>query len=153
QASREVFGWPQLVAVTGLASARAAIELIVEQGEGSGGDWRQAHFGHFSTVLDEFLAATRADPEFSPARPARPGYVRRPPDQPQAAIISDPLTAQVADLFDAAHQTMLQALYRCFLHSDETSQQVRTLVNTAVQLMTGVLRPLGSLLTTLPLGP
>ena len=153
QASREVFSWPGLVAVTDLASARAAIELIVEQGEGSGGDWREAHFGHFSTVLDEFLAATRADPEFSPARSARPAYVQRPPDQPQATMISDPLTAQVADLFDAAHQTMLQALCRCFLHSDETNQEVRTLVETAVRLMAGVLRPLGSVLTTLPLGP
>jgi Ferritin-like len=153
QASREVFGWPELVPVTDLASARAAIELIVEQGEGAGGDWREAHFGHFSTMLDEYLAATRADPGFSPARPARPAYVRRPPDQPQATIISDPLTAQVADLFDAAHQTMLQALCRCFIHSDETDEEVRTLVITAVRLMAGVLRPLGSVLTTLPLGP
>jgi hypothetical protein len=59
----------------------------------------------------------------------------------------------VADLFDAAHQPMLQALCRCFLHSGETNQEVRTLVQTAVRLMAGVLRPLGSLLTTLPLGP
>jgi len=48
---------------------------------------------------------------------------------------------------------MLQALCRCFLHSGETNQEVRTLVQTAVRLMAGVLRPLGSLLTTLPLGP
>jgi Ferritin-like len=153
QASREVFGWPELVPVTDLASARAAIELIVEQGEGAGGDWREAHFGHFSTILDEFLAATRADPDFSPARPARPAYVRRPPDQPEATVISDPLTARVADLFDAAHQTTLQALCRCFMHSDETGEEVRTLLDTAVRLMAGVLRPLGSILTTLPLGP
>jgi hypothetical protein len=153
QASREVFGWPELVAVTDLASARAAIELIVEQGEGAGGDWREAHFGRFSTILDELLAASRADPGWSPARPARPAYVRYPPDQPQATIISDPLTAQVADLFDAAHQTMLQALYRCFVHSEETDQEVKTLVGTAVRLMAGVLRPLGSVLTSLPLGP
>jgi hypothetical protein len=78
QASREVFGWPELVVVTDLGSARAAIELIVEQGEGAGGDWREAHFGRFSTILDEFLAATRADSDFSPARPARAAYVRRP---------------------------------------------------------------------------
>jgi hypothetical protein len=153
QARPEVFDWRELVPVTDLASARAAIELIVEQGEGAGGDWREAHFGRFSTILDEFLAATRADPDFSPARPARPAYVRRPPDQPQATIISDPLTAQVADLFDAAHQTMLQALCRCFTHSDETDEEVSTLVGTAVRLMAGVLRPLGSVLTTLPLGP
>jgi hypothetical protein len=153
QASREVFGWPELVAVTDLASARAAIELIVEQGEGAGGDWREAHFGRFSTILDELLAATRANPDYSPARPARPAYVRRPPDQPQATIISDPLTAQVADLFDAAHQTMLQALCRCFAHSDETDEEVKTLAGTAVRLMAGLLRPLGSVLTSLPLGP
>jgi hypothetical protein len=153
QARREVFGWPELVPVTDLASARAAIELIVEQGEGAGGDWREAHFGRFSTILEEFLAATRADPDFSPARPARPAYVRRPPDQPEATMISDPLTAQVAELFDAAHQTMLQVLCRCFIHSDETDEEVTTLVNAAVRLMAGVLRPLGSVLTTLPLGP
>src|SRR5499427_4908115 len=34
----------------------------------AGGDWREAHFGHFSTILDEFLTAARADPDFSPAR-------------------------------------------------------------------------------------
>ena len=153
QASREVFGWPELVAVTDLASARTAIELIVEQGEGAGGDWREAHFGRFSAILDEFLAATQAGSDLSLARPARPAYVRRPPDQPEATIIGDPLTARVADLFDAAHQTMLQVLWRCFVRGDETDEQVGTLVNSAVRLMAGVLRPLGSVLTTLPLGP
>jgi hypothetical protein len=153
QASPAVFGWPELVAVTDLASARTAIELIVEQGEGAGGDWREAHFGRFSAILDEFLAARSADPDCSLARPARPAYVRRPPDQPQATIISDPLTARVADLFDAAHQTMLQVLWRCFVRGDETDERVSTLVDNAVRLMAGVLRPLGSVLTTLPLGP
>jgi hypothetical protein len=153
QATPEVFGWPELGAVTDVATARTAIDLIVEQGEGAGGDWREAHFGHFSTMLDEFLAAIRIDPDFAPARPARPAYVRRPPDQPEATVISDPITAQVADLFDAAHQTMLQALCRCFIHSDETDEEVKTLVGTAVRLMAGVLRPLGSILTTMPLGP
>jgi Ferritin-like len=153
QASPVVFGWPELVTVTDLASARTAIELIVEQGEGAGGDWREAHFGRFSAILDEFLAARSADPDCSLARPARPAYVRRPPDQPQATIISDPLTARVADLFDAAHQTMLQVLWRCFVRGDETDEQVSTLVDGAVGLMAGVLRPLGSVLTTLPLGP
>jgi Ferritin-like len=153
QASREVFGWPELVAVTDLASARTAIELIVEQGEGAGGDWREAHFGRFSAILDEFLAVAQASPGMEVARPARPAYVRRPPDQPAATIISDPRTARVADLFDAAHQTMLQVLWRCFVRGDESDEQVGTLVDSAVRLMAGVLRPLGSVLTTLPLGP
>ena len=104
QATRELLGWSELVAVTDLASAEAAIATIVEQGEGADGDWREAHFGGLSAVLEEYLAATQADPSFEPARPAQPAYVRRPPDQPLAVVISDPLTAQVADVFDAAHQ-------------------------------------------------
>ena len=116
QATREPLGWSELVAVTDLASAEAAIATIVEQGEGADGDWREAHFGRLSTILEEFLAATQADPSFTPARPAQPAYVRRPPDQPLAVVISDPLTAQVADVFDAAHQTLLQLLCRLFIH-------------------------------------
>jgi hypothetical protein len=37
QATPEMFRWPQLIAVTGLASARAAIDEIIEQGEGARG--------------------------------------------------------------------------------------------------------------------
>jgi hypothetical protein len=48
---------------------------------------------------------------------------------------------------------MLQVLWRCFVRGDETDEQVGTLVDSAVRLMAGVLRPLGSVLTTLPLGP
>jgi hypothetical protein len=153
QATRDRLGWPELVAVTDLASANAAVATIVEQGEGADGDWREAHFGRLATVLREFLAATEADPSFEPARPARPAYARRPPDQPLAVIISDPTTAQVADVFDAAHQTLLQALSRLFVHEGETDREVATLAGTAIGLMAAVLRPLGSLLTSLPLGP
>jgi hypothetical protein len=153
QATSKLLGWPELVAVTDLASAEAAIATIVEQGEGADGDWREAHFGRLSTILEEYLAATRADPAFAPARPARPAYVRRPPDQPLATVISDPLTAQVADLFDAAHQTLLQVLCRLFAHQDETDEEVATLAGTAIGLMAEALRPLGSVLTTMPLGP
>jgi hypothetical protein len=153
QATSKLLGWPELMAVTDLGSAKAAIATIVEQGEGADGDWREAHFGRLSNILDEYLAATRADPSFSPARPARPAYVRRPPDQPQATVIGDPLTAQVADLFDAAHQTLLQALCRLFLHDDETDEEVATLADAAIELMVGALRPLGSVLTAMPLGP
>ena len=46
QATTAVFEWSELTAVTDLASAKAAIELIVEQGEGARGDWRNAHFVH-----------------------------------------------------------------------------------------------------------
>ena len=154
QATTDVFEWPELTAVTDLASARAAIELIVEQGEGSRGDWRNAHFGKFVALLEDYLATRAADPGFEPARLVEPAYVRRPPDvDAEVATIGDPLTAQVADLFNALYETTLQALSRYFVHSGETDGQVTTLARTAKHLMNWVMRPLGSLLTTLPVGP
>jgi hypothetical protein len=154
QATTEVFEWTELTAVTDLASAKAAIELIVEQGEGARGDWRNAHFGRFIALLDDYLATRAADPGFEPARPVEPAYVRRPPDvETEVVIITDPLTAEVADLFNALYETTLQALSRYFVHSGESDEQVTTLATTAKHLMNWVMRPFGSILTTLPVGP
>jgi hypothetical protein len=47
----------------------------------------------------------------------------------------------------------LQTLSRYFIHGGETDGQVTTLATTAKHLMNWVMRPLGSLLTTLPVGP
>jgi hypothetical protein len=154
QATTEVFEWPELTAVTDLASAKAAIKLVIEQGEGARGDWRNAHFGKFVALLDDYLAARAADPGFEPTRPVEPAYARRPPDlEADLVTIGDPLTAQVVDLFNAIYETTLQTLSRYFVHSGETDGQVTTLATTAKHLMNWVMRPLGSLLTTLPVGP
>jgi hypothetical protein len=154
QATTEVFEWSELTAVTDLASARSAIELIVEQGEGARGDWRNAHFGKFVALLEGYLRCRAADPGFEPARPVQPAFVRRPPDvEADVVTIGDPLTAQVADLFNAVYETTLQTLSRFYVHSGETDGQVTILATTAKHLMNWVMRPLGSVLTTLPVGP
>ena len=62
--------------VTDLASARRAIDTIVEQGEGARGEWRDAHFGRLLGILDEYLEIKRADPDFEPARPVVAANVR-----------------------------------------------------------------------------
>src|SRR5262249_21521642 len=54
QATPERFRWPQLIAVTDLASARAAIDEIIEQGEGARGDWQAAHYGRFFGMWNEY---------------------------------------------------------------------------------------------------
>src|SRR4029453_8055638 len=76
QATEEHFRWPELVAVTDLASARRAIDTIVEQGEGARGEWRDAHFGRLLGILDEFIELKEADPGFEPARPVVAANVR-----------------------------------------------------------------------------
>jgi hypothetical protein len=153
QATTQVFEWLELTAVTDLASAKGAIELIVEQGEGARGDWRNAHFGKFVALLDDYLATRAADPGFEPARPVVSAYVRRPPDvEADTVIIGDPLTTQVADLFNAVYETTLQVLSRYFVHAGESDQQVTTLATVAKHLMNWVMRPLGNILATLPVG-
>src|SRR6185369_10505810 len=52
QATDVHFGFGDLAVVTDLASARAAIDTIVEQGEGARGAWRTAHFGRLVAILD-----------------------------------------------------------------------------------------------------
>ena len=84
QATTEVFEWPELTAVTDLASAKAAIELIVEQGEGARGDWRSAHFGKFVALLQAYRAARAVDPPSSrPARSSRPMCGAHPMSRPR----------------------------------------------------------------------
>jgi hypothetical protein len=154
QATQRYFGWPELVPVTNLASAQAAIETIVEQGEGARADRQDAHFGKFLRVLEEYLEFKRRDPDFEPARPVTVAWVRQPGDTnlPNPTLITDPTTAGVADLFNAAYEVLLQMLVRFFIHTEETEGELRTLSNTAVGAMFLLIKPLGQLLTTLPVG-
>jgi hypothetical protein len=153
QAVTEIFEWPELIAVTDLASARRAIEVIVEQGEGARGDWTKSHFGTFVGILEDLLAAQAADPAFNPARPVEPAFVRLPPDVRSGTLIQDQLTARVADLFNGLYETLLQVLSRYYIHHGETAAELDTLARTAKHLMNWVMRELGPVLTRLPTGP
>jgi len=155
QATPELFGgWTQLIAVTGLDSACAAIEEIIEQGEGARGDWQSAHYGRFLGIWEEYHRLREEDPDFEPARPVIPAFTRQPFDitEPQP-LLTDPATRSVAELFNLGYEVLLQVLTRFFTHTDETDDQLGTLVEAAFGLMAGVLRPLGAALTRMPAGP
>jgi hypothetical protein len=160
---------PELLPVTGLASAVTAIGTIVEEGEGARGSWQEAHFGRFLNILEEYRALAADDPSFAPARPSVTNpYVRVPrdllglatasgpaaPDDPRGVhLIQDRYTAAVSDLFNACYAAMLQLLYRFFQHTEETDAELSMLGETALAMMLQVIRPLGELLTGLPVGP
>jgi len=154
QATPDRFRWPQLVAVTDLASARQAIDEIIEQGEGARGDWRPAHYGRFFNIWNEYQQFREQDPSFEPARPVMPAFTRQPfdIDEPQP-LLTDPLTLRVGELFNLGYEVLLQTLTRFFTHTDETDKQLDALVQAAFGVMSGVLRPLGTALTRLPVGP
>jgi hypothetical protein len=152
QARWQAFRWDEITPVVDLASAREAIDKVVEQGEGVRGEWRTAHFGVFLGILDELRAMKAADPTFEPARVSVPAYVHALDDaDAPVAIIGNPLTGRVADLFDAAYETTLQALARYFVHTSESNEQVEVLARTAMRLMERVLKPVGIALTAMPL--
>jgi hypothetical protein len=153
QTSPDVMHWDGLVAVTDLDSAHRAIDVIVEQGEGATGDWREAHFGKFLAIYDEYLALRATDPTFEPARPVLAGHVRPHRYGDAVPLIDDPRTKRVADLFNVVNEIVLLALTRYFAHTDETAEQLKLLEGVGVGLMFVAVKPIGQLLTTLPFGP
>jgi len=146
QAVTDIFEWPELLAVTDLASAGQAIETIVEQGEGARGDWIKSHFGIFVGILEDLLTEQAVDPAFNPARPVEPAFVRLPPDVEAGTLIEDPATAQVADLANALYEVTLQVLSRYYVHHGETAAEFDILARTAKHLMNWVM-------PALPVGP
>jgi CDGSH-type Zn-finger protein/truncated hemoglobin YjbI len=153
QATREYFGWPELIAVTDAASAQRAIDEILEQGEGPRGHWKDAHFGQFVEILDEYLQLREANPAFDPVRPVVTVNVRPSERDTGVPLVTDPLTSQVMDLFNVSYEVLLLMLQRFFAHTEETDAQLKALADASVKLMFQAIKPLGDLVTTLPAGP
>ena len=152
QATQQYFGWPELVAVTDVASAQRAIDEILEQGEGPRGHWRDAHFGQFVAILEEYLQLREANPAFNPVRPVVTVNVRPSERDTSIPLATDPITRQVMDLFNVSYEILLLMLQRFFAHTEETDPQLKALADASVNLMFGAIEPLGNLVTTLPAG-
>jgi hypothetical protein len=154
QANPERFHWPELIAVTDLKSALAAVDQIIEQGEGARGDWRDAHYGRFLNIWEEYNELRRRDPSFEPARPVVPAFSHQPFDiAAERTLITDPLTTRVAEVTTLAYEVVLHLLLRFFTHVEETEEELAILIDAAIDTMASVLRPLAISMTTLPVGP
>ena len=152
QATQQYFGWPELVAVTDVATAQRAIDEILEQGEGPRGHWKDAHFGQFVAILDEYLQLREANPAFDPVRAVIPVNVRPSERDTSIPLATDPIARQVMDLFNVSYEILLLMLQRFFAHTEETDPQLKALADASVNLMFGAIEPLGDLVTTLPAG-
>lgn len=148
-----------LIAVSDLKSARQAIRMIVQQGEGvrvKPAYLPHTHFCIFSEI--------RADMELDHNRLAQIGarpVVRNPmtvlqPDvseRDQVTLIENPDTLRVAQLFNQSYEVMLLLLL--YLYSDQvkTEEQTNALMDAAFfPFMTMFVRPLAEILTELPVG-
>jgi CDGSH-type Zn-finger protein len=147
----------KLMPVTDAASARAALQMVIEQGEAPTVAHPDAHFWVFRAIWREYRAALReaeaSGVPFDPVRPVVSNPMTRFYDDTSAGIvIADPLTHQVADLFNVAYDTMLLMLLRFFGHIEETEPELAQLGRATLRLMTNTLRPLGEALARMPVG-
>lgn len=151
QATSDYFPFPELTAVTDLASALKVIELIVEQGEGLRGDIQNSHYARFLAIRGELDMLRAGRLGFEPARPVMENpHTQPPPDATEFNLVDNPEARRVSDLFNASYGLMLELLMRYFAHTEETHDELHALATTAVGIMRGVLDPVGSFLTTLP---
>ena len=67
-------------------------------------------------------------------------------------IIADPGTMRAMDLLNVVYEVLLQLLSRYFAHTDESPEQLDVLADVSVGLMYTAIKPLGSVVTTLPVG-
>lgn len=153
QARPETFRWPDLIPVHDLDSALKALDVVVEQGEGPRGDWKDAHYGQLLVILGEYLTMKREDPSFEPARPVMAATCRHPVDARESPLIGDPITGAVMDVFNVSYEVLLFLLARYFAHGHETDEQLETLADVAVELMITVIQPIGETITKMPVGP
>jgi CDGSH-type Zn-finger protein/uncharacterized Fe-S cluster protein YjdI len=140
----------KLVAVTNLKTACAAVEAIVEQGEGSPGHVEDSHYVKFCGVRDELAILSTADPGFVPAWPVARNPVMRKPPTPEGKVHVDaPETAPLLDLGNAMYGLMLRCLMGAFGQPAASQSLRRSLYDAAIDLMHTIV-PLAEQLARLP---
>ena len=135
-----------------LKEATSIIDQIIAEGEGAPTSAAGSHYARFVKIRDEYKALISQRPAFNPVKPvaANPQTFRHASGG-QGTEISNPLTLQVANLFNLVYESMLLLMIRFYAHTDETDTELTALQEIAFfPLMTMGIRPLGEVLTDLP---
>lgn len=151
QLGRNVADLEGIETITGLDAALRAIDVIVEQGEGSPRDRDDSHYRRFVEIRQELETLRAADPQFAPAWPVADNPVLRRPPEPEDKIFIDAREAAVLlDFACAAYGLLLRLLVQCFGRepADALARQKR-LFGAAIELM-HVVGAAGEALARLP---
>jgi CDGSH-type Zn-finger protein/uncharacterized Fe-S cluster protein YjdI len=147
------FRLPGLRAIAGLADARAAIRLIVDQGEGSRSETANSHYARFCAMRSEWkrLAARRA--AFVPYRPAARNPLMRSPvvAGERVHVVAEP-AALLLDAGNACYALMLRLLELMSQEAHVLPLARRELCDQTLLLMRA-LTEIGSALSALPANP
>ncbi len=147
QITGEMVDFPLLIEVTDRSSAVEACRLIMVEGEGSPADHADCHEGIFRRIRSEIGEVDE------PARPVAPNPVlTERGGEPHGTLVTDPVTRAVQEICNDAYEVLVLALLGFFAGGsrDPAAPAVKA---ATLQLMTTVIRPLGELLTRLPIGP
>ena len=129
-------------------SALAAIDDIIEDGEGAPAGRDTSHYGRFSAIRRAYAEAEY----FEAARPV----VRNPQTREHrgtagpGALLTHELSMAVAELFNEVYAAALRVLQQFFAFDGETSEQREALKAAAGHLMSTGIRPIAEVLTDLP---
>ena len=137
QLGRDAIDLEGVEPITDLAGATAAIDIIVEQGEGSPADRDESHYRSFLAIREELDEMTRSDPDFVPAWPVADSPVLRQPPEPEGKVfIDNPKAAALLDFACATYGLLLRCLVQCFGRPPVggTAGQ-KALVSAAIDLM------------------
>ncbi|MFJ1647227.1 ferritin-like domain-containing protein [Streptomyces sp. NPDC088258] len=145
--------------VDDLSSALYAIDVIAEQGEGGVLGPRVAEDSHYASFLriSDLLRgapAARTRPGGERWNPAYP-VLRNPTltrGNPATGTVTDPDARSVMELFNRSYFMALQLMAQHFGERPDGSLRRSDLMNAAIDMMTGLMRPLAELLVTLPSG-
>ena len=137
QVGREVIDLEGVDPVTDLASATAAIDVVIEQGEGASSDRDDSHYRSFLAIREEFAQLTRDYPAFTPAWPVADSPVLRRPAEPNGTVFVDhPEAAAMLDFACASYGLLLRCLVQCFGRSSPNcGAEQKTLMTAAIELM------------------
>jgi hypothetical protein len=137
-----------------------AIDVIVEQGEGCDLDspkFEKSHFQQFRRLAEVLAQQQMTDSVTGCLVPWNPAYpaVRNPTLHHQdhtATVVTVSETRTVMQIHDQCYFLMMQMMVQHFGQTPNASLRRSKLMNAAIDVMTGMMRPLAELLMTLPSG-
>ena len=151
QLGADVVDLEGITTITNLAEAHGAIDLIVEQGEGSPADREESHYRTFRAVRDELQRLSDADPAFDPAWPVADNPVLRQPPEPEDKVfIDNPASARLLDFACATYGLLLRVLGQSFARSGPHAQDDQQMLVKASFTLMHVLGTTASDLAKLP---
>jgi hypothetical protein len=144
-----------------LNSALFAINFIVEQGEGCDGEspkFEQSHYQQFRRIANSLTKEQISDTEKGDRKlPWNPSYpaLRNPSlkyRDNNTNVVTVPETRMVMEIFNECYFIMMQLMVQHFGFSPTASLRRSKIMNASIDVMTGMMRPLGELLMTMPSG-